>query len=173
MDAYFYNADIYCEDCGARACADIKTCHPEFEGSSDSNEYPQGPCVEGGGEADSFQHCGNGDQCINGIDIGDGIKVGMFLDNELTCDGVIYSCELLYEYTGGKGGSNVILDIWADSLSDYCLCDGDQEMLDEYFRFRDNERNQVQVRCHAVFEADWEKAARRKTDNKLRQLFGG
>lgn len=63
MDAYIYQADFYCEDCISDLKKEIEQKNPEIvemvrSGAADSNDYPQGPYSDGGGEADSPQHCG-------------------------------------------------------------------------------------------------------------------
>lgn len=63
MDAYIYRADIYCETCAA------PNLHPRRVLCGDSDCCPQGPYADGGGEADSPQHCG---------------RCGTALDNPLT-----------------------------------------------------------------------------------------
>lgn len=68
MDAYIYQADIYCKDC-ANEIRKIKSL------GENSEDYPQGPFPDGGGEADSPQHCGD---------------CGLFLENPLTEDGQDY-----------------------------------------------------------------------------------
>ena len=95
MDAFVFQADIYCADCGeairkrltdeGKAPAD-----PDDESSYDSDEFPKGPYEDGGGEADTPQHCGSGDGCINAIAGNDDTEVGAFLENPLTKDGVEY-----------------------------------------------------------------------------------
>jgi len=72
MDVYVFQAALLCTDCASEACAGSHTPTDERE---DSDKYPQGPYVEGGGEADSPQHC---DYC------------GLFLENPLTLDGESY-----------------------------------------------------------------------------------
>jgi hypothetical protein len=80
MDVYIYAAALLCEDCGEaqrqhldEAFADNGAAPGTDE--DDSDRYPQGPYPDGGGEADSPQHC---DQC------------GTFLENPLTGDGYAY-----------------------------------------------------------------------------------
>ena len=94
MNVYIYAADLYCEDCGKAIRKQILTeCHiPKHvdETFYTSDEYPQGPYPDGGEESDSPQHCGAGPTCINAIEFDDGIKVGVWLENELTTDGVEY-----------------------------------------------------------------------------------
>lgn len=75
MKAYLYRAALWCESCAADlehrlpvpAGADL-----DNESTFDSGQYPKGPYANGGGEADSPQHC---DGC------------GTFLENPLTVDG--------------------------------------------------------------------------------------
>ena len=68
MKAYIYQAALLCEPCALDVQA-MTTPGP------DSDDYPQGPFSDGGGEADSPQHC---DLC------------GEFLQNPLTPEGVRY-----------------------------------------------------------------------------------
>lgn len=73
MEAYIYNADIYCEDCAETIKATLTG--PD---TGDSDDYPQGPYPDGGGEADYPQHCGH---------------CGEFLENSLTDNGANYVSE--------------------------------------------------------------------------------
>ena len=80
MDAYLYQAALLCDDCGAkqRAALTDKGRAPADsadESSYDSDNFPKGPYCDGGGEADSPQHC---DHCQ------------VFLENPLTADGYDY-----------------------------------------------------------------------------------
>lgn len=93
MDAYIYNAEIFCEDCGEKIREDLTAAgkapaNPDDEHTYDSSEYPKGPISDGGGESDCVQHCGCGPDCINAIELDDGTKVGVLLENPLTSDGV-------------------------------------------------------------------------------------
>ena len=81
MDAYIYAADIYCEDC-AESFTEFM---PAGSDTGDSDDYPQGPYPDGGGEADGPQHCGS---------------CGEFLENPLTEDGENY----VRDETIGAGG---------------------------------------------------------------------
>jgi hypothetical protein len=76
-DVYMYAAALYCDDCGeairARLTAEGKApADADDESSYDSDEFPKGPYSDGGGEADTAQHC-------------DGCQA--FLENALTGDG--------------------------------------------------------------------------------------
>lgn len=84
-----YCAALYCEDCGEdiRKQLDAEGKAPadrDDESSFDSDQYPKGPYGDGGGEADTPQHC---DSC------------GLFLENPLTPDGDAYVREKAKEYT--------------------------------------------------------------------------
>jgi hypothetical protein len=77
VDAYMFQAALYCAPCGesirARLTAEGKAPeNPMDEHSFDSDDFPKGPFPDGGGEADSEQHC---DACAEA------------LDNPLTDDG--------------------------------------------------------------------------------------
>jgi hypothetical protein len=97
MNVYIYCADIYCEQCGIKIMADCIASgkYPDDiddETSYDSDEFPKGPFENGGGESDCPQHCGSGGDCVNAY-TPDGWfhrKVGMFLENDLTSDGIEY-----------------------------------------------------------------------------------
>jgi hypothetical protein len=105
MNAYIYNADIYCEDCGEAIRKELTREgsapeNPDDERSYDSDEFPKGPYPDGGGESDSPQHCGSGEGCLNAIELSDGHKIGAWLENELTMEGVAYVQEAISE--GGE-----------------------------------------------------------------------
>jgi hypothetical protein len=112
MDAYIYSADIYCEDCGAAIRAQLTRegkapADPDNEYSYDSDEYPKGPFMDGGGEADCPQHCGAGAKCLNALELLNGSRIGAFLDNPLTSEGESYVREAVRE--GGE-----VAELWAD-----------------------------------------------------------
>ena len=76
--AYVYRAALLCESCGDHVRATKpRPAHVNEadEPSYDSDDWPKGPYENGGGEADSPQHC---DCC------------GLFLENPLTADGEAY-----------------------------------------------------------------------------------
>lgn len=119
MKVYIYAADIYCEECGKDIRAEITAdgnapLHPEDEWSYDSDEFPKGPLLDGGGESDSPQHCGAEEDCINAIEFPDGRKIGAWLENDLTEDGVEYVKEAIQE--GGE-----VAELWAEFYRDYNL----------------------------------------------------
>lgn len=99
MNVYMYQAALYCESCGDTIREDLAGTpeepeDPSDEDSYDSDEYPKGPFEDGGGEADSPQHC---DAC------------GAFLENPLTDDGRAYVRDLLSR----PGGNPDVRALWA------------------------------------------------------------
>jgi hypothetical protein len=117
MDAYIYCADIYCEDCGEKIREDIDReglapTDPDDEHTYDSEEYPKGPYAEGGGESDCPQHCGSGADCVNAIELYNGTKIGAFLENPLTSDGLTYARE---SYETEK---TEVTELWRDFYCD-------------------------------------------------------
>ncbi len=91
MDAYIYKAALYCEDCAGEIPWAAIQDHPEW--CDDSDCCPQGPYPNGGGEADTPQHC---DTC------------GVFLENPLTDDGVRYVVAALDD----GGGDLAVMEAW-------------------------------------------------------------
>lgn len=99
MEAYIYNADIYCPRCAKLIQSDLAP-------TSDSDSYPQGPYANGGGDSDSPQHCA---RCLT------------FLENPLTVDGVAYVRELMSR-SNPIHPSTALLE-WADYYAtELCHC---------------------------------------------------
>lgn len=101
MKAYVYKAALYCEDCAESIQLDLEDgpAHrlkpsPEELASEayDSDDWPKGPYANGGGEADSPQHC---DKC------------GIFLENPLTADGQKYVIDAM-----DRPGLQTVLAEW-------------------------------------------------------------
>ena len=90
MDAYIYNAALLCEECASELRVELGNENQPDTG--DSNDYPQGPYTNGGGEADSPQHC---DSCQD------------FLENPLTGNGENYVKEAI------EKDNAVAREIWA------------------------------------------------------------
>lgn len=81
MEAYIYQAALLCEDCARKTQSEWFARNPGAKSApEDSDQYPQGPYSDGGGEADSPCHC---DHCR------------VFLENPLTGDGYEYVLERL------------------------------------------------------------------------------
>lgn len=80
MNAYIYQAALWCEDCALKQREHLDAAFRESGAApgspdDDSDRYPQGPYSDGGGEADTYQHC---DGCHT------------FLENPLTDHGVTH-----------------------------------------------------------------------------------
>ncbi|MDZ4250273.1 MAG: hypothetical protein U0990_09320 [Candidatus Nanopelagicales bacterium] len=113
MNVYIYQADLWCEACGRaiKAQPDVTApADPEDESSYDSDEYPKGPYPDGGGEADTPQHCAAGPACVNALEL-DGNKYGMLLENPLTKDGREYVREAVK-----RGGP--LATYWAEEYAE-------------------------------------------------------
>lgn len=106
MKAYIYAAALFCEACvasllgvgvdGIRSEIDKRRkAHGIPDGATDTDNVPDGPYSDGGGEADTPTHC---DKC------------NTFLGNPLTADG--------YAYVRGAisdgGGNPEVLAEWAE-----------------------------------------------------------
>ena len=98
MNVYLYQAALLCEDCAmpirTKYVEEHDTMLDKLRGEpEDSDAYPQGPYPQGGGEADTPQHC---DHC------------NVFLENPLTGDGYAYVAEAIRD----RGA--LFLAEWAD-----------------------------------------------------------
>ena len=108
MDAYIYRAAIYCEHCAQEIIIELEeeaAYGKPIKHYGDSEWYPQGPYMQGGGEADSPQHC---DQCR------------MFLENPLTSDGEKYVREIVGDYQMRRAhdcGKNEVIENWKEYYS--------------------------------------------------------
>ena len=100
-NAYVYAADLYCEACAL----DIRSRLPAPPDAScfDSGDYPAGPYPDGGGEADSPQHCAS---------------CGAFLANKLTADGVRYVAETLGRSRPGSKARTIWAEAYAPELAE-------------------------------------------------------
>ena len=122
MDVHIYQAALLCEDCGKAKRRELRKRgfaprSPNNESTYDSDDYPKGPYLDGGGEADSPQHCDNQDECLNaeslkwrGRAVG---KVGAFLENPLTSKGVEYLCEMVAK-RGSSDYQKALHKLWLD-----------------------------------------------------------
>ncbi len=93
MDAYIYNADLWCKQCARKI---MERCG---EDTGDSDEYPQGPYSNGGGPADCPAHCAG---------------CGTMLENPLTEDGKEYVRESLHRYMELGAGDKDVLQKWSE-----------------------------------------------------------
>lgn len=97
MTIYVYQADVYCEDCGRDIVAQLDREHKEDTG--DTDDYPQGPFADGGGEADYPQCCG---------------ECHAFLENPITDDGAEYVAERVRDWYVKHEGSAEVIRRWID-----------------------------------------------------------
>jgi hypothetical protein len=126
MDAYVYKAALWCGPCliktliaerkaapgaidlsPAEALAQIVSANGfTTESDYDSDDLPKGPYADGGGEADTPQHC-------------DGCR--QFLENPLTGDGLIYVEDAIRAALTSKrltGATNDAVVEWANFYKD-------------------------------------------------------
>ena len=103
MDAYIYQAELWCSNCIAAIKCKLekegKNIETDDENDWDSDDYPKGPYLEGGGEADAPNHCAG--CCVH-------------LENPLTAEGEAYVVEAI----GNKSHLSETEQVWADF---YCL----------------------------------------------------
>jgi hypothetical protein len=115
VDAYMSCAALLCASCGEARRAAIAAdgeapADPADESSYDSDAYPKGPYPDGGGEADTPQHC---DAC------------GTFLENPLTPDGLAYVREAIAEamtatpFDPDAPALKIWREFYADELEQY------------------------------------------------------
>jgi hypothetical protein len=97
MDVYVYKAALYCADCARQIIQGLQPLTWPSVMRHDSQYVPQGPYPDGGGEADTPQHC---DAC------------GVFLENPLTPDGHRYVTLQLVEHARDGGGDAAVLKTW-------------------------------------------------------------
>ena len=102
--AYVYCADIFCDDCG-KSINDRMDRGDYISTNPDKEDYPQ--YCDGTAESDCPQHCGAGSGCLNAIELSDGSKIGVWLENELTSDGEAYVIDAVCE--GGE-----VADLWRE-----------------------------------------------------------
>lgn len=107
MDAYIYQADLYCADCTKSIKARVAKegnvpPNPDIEDSFDSDTYPKGPYADGGGESDSPSHCAG---------------CGVFLENSLTTDGENYVRERIQEDANSRRTHNDTIRTWREFYS--------------------------------------------------------
>lgn len=87
---YSYNAALYCEACGERIRAELTAQgkappDPDAEDTYDSGDFPKSSVS---GESDTIDFCDAGEHCADPFVLSDGRKVGQYLDQDLTTEGV-------------------------------------------------------------------------------------
>lgn len=119
--AYVYSAEIYCDDCGnliqagicgaGQAPSDLSDKYSydsdECPKWADSDEYPK--WADDDADADSPQHCGSGESCINAEVLPSGEKIGCLLGTNLTTEGENYVKEAVAE--GGE-----VAEFWREQF---------------------------------------------------------
>jgi len=97
-EVYVYQAALYCNDCATEIMNQLAKdgkpgADPNEAAPEDSDQWPQGPHPDGGGEADSPNHCDAGDSCERAVKLPCGSKIGCPLDHTLTIEGARYTNE--------------------------------------------------------------------------------
>lgn len=98
-----YQADVWCDSCADDIRQRIQKQgnapeNPDDETTYDSDEFPK---YMGEDEsADTPQHCGSGEDCLEAEIMPSGAKIGKLLSRELTNDGIQYVKEYILE--GGE-----------------------------------------------------------------------
>lgn len=87
---YAYQADLWCDDCGRLIKEDCD--RAEQEDTGDTDDYPQYR-DEDYSATDCPYHCANVEDCRNAIQLEDGRKVGMLIEEQLTTEGRRYVLE--------------------------------------------------------------------------------
>jgi hypothetical protein len=135
---YMFQAALYCEDCGKKLRADLdkqgKTpADPDGETTYDSDDYPK-ECLAG--EADTVSFCEGGADCEGAITLKSGRKIGAWLEEDLTDEGV----KSLQESLANADLDPVLRDLYkdvADSHSADYLTEKQIEKLRAACRFVD------------------------------------
>lgn len=96
METFIYRGALYCSDCGTQIGEESEAKGVEDNGDSDT--FPQGPYDDGGGEADTPQHCG---------------RCGEFLGNALTDDGYSYVIDEVQDALAHSRVNSVAVQQWA------------------------------------------------------------
>lgn len=140
MDAYIYQAALWCGPCVIRRLVEEKKTSPGAlgmepaealqqivssngfaeESDYDSDDLPRGPYPNGGGEADTPQHC---DGC------------GVLLENPLTTDGDRYITEKLIEHARDGSGNAEVLKQWAEHYNAGFHAPGSVTLKDLQFEY--------------------------------------
>lgn len=101
MNVYIYQADVWCEDCGAVVCDRLRVegkapADPEDECTYDSDDYPKGPFEDE--ESDCPEHCAG---------------CGVFLENPLTKEGFDHLKGSIVDAVMTGATDSVALSVWA------------------------------------------------------------
>lgn len=119
-EAYAYQAALLCEDCGRAVSEELRAGGAQDDG--DSDDFPQGPYPDGGGEADSAHFCDRGRDCLSAVEVA-GHKLGQPLGNPLTGDGVealvgSVKRDLVSNKKFDREVGRLLAHVWGDYLRD-------------------------------------------------------
>ena len=119
MQVYIYKANIYCEDCTFDIDKDVS--QRLIADTGDSNNFPQGPYANGGGESDTPQHCAT---------------CGLFLENPLTSNGYDYVKQAIHDLASVRHKVTTA-ELLEYLLTDYYLADmgGDGPVVEQWAHF--------------------------------------
>lgn len=95
-----YQADTWCDSCADDIKQRIKADgtapeNPDDETTYDSGKYPK--WMDENEAADTPQHCGSGEDCLEAEKLPSGTKIGKLLSDELTDAGVQYVREYIQQ----------------------------------------------------------------------------
>jgi hypothetical protein len=93
MNAYICDASLYCANCIRQQQPQVR-----YENLRHIQGDKSGPYPDGGGEADTPQHCG---------------ECGVFLENALTTDGVEYVRERVADNIANGRTESIAVTVWA------------------------------------------------------------
>jgi hypothetical protein len=145
MDAYIYQADIYCRDCGEAIASGIDASEFDLIAAEDSDCYPQGPYADGGGEADSIQYCAH---CH--VDLDNPVIGGRWFDkygNVLRTipEEAVSACTV-----GGQDASDPVA-YWVETLNFDGPADAIRDYLREFGAWDDEQLSDWRENLHRLF----------------------
>lgn len=86
---FVFQAALWCNDDALLIRQELEK-EGDVPEDPDSDQYPDGPYPPE--ESDSPDHCDAGEACVNAIELPYGGKIGQWLGNDLTSDGIDYVC---------------------------------------------------------------------------------
>lgn len=111
MKYFACDAELYCEDCARKyIIPQTRAGFPEKMNAEEKREYNQmirDGWVNPREEWDSPEHCASREDCVNAIMVGEH-KIGAWLENRLTSDGLKYVKEVIRERDG------LCWELWAE-----------------------------------------------------------
>lgn len=170
--AYIYAADCYCPSCGERIQEQIdKAGALTDDQKEDSDNYPV--AVVSDGETDTPQHCGEGENCLEAIELSDGTKVGAILEGTLTEDGEQYVLEAWKE-----NPNSGVVTLWCnyyeiDPLEDFRdSLEGELDLL-ESEAYEDNSLPYTDATEETLDDAVWNfrRSIERRQENDELELY--